>query len=779
MSKLRNFMLLLLAAMLLFASASPERAVAHHRLGAAPVISNVYGYDGTIAISGNTFVNGHGNQIKLRGMNLSGMEYGLILGYMSAWEGSNWYSGSVAPDWTYIATWNPNIIRIPLTPVSFLNLTWDQTVQNAITFTAAPAQNSTGGTLTAAFSGPAACSSPCQLPIQFDGDGGQNATVGTFTNGSTAVTWPPLYANDAVASVNYLTWGASPKSGDPYSNYRSTLISTINSIRAMNAYVILDMHTDQPTINIAGTSYVIAPTQQSNFITSNGLNFWTQMPQWLAATFGSPGFNAGTACGNTTVYNGGAAGANYNSAIGGCTGFGDIVFEAFNEPTANQMRYGVSNSSSPYWGGGGGTQVAPYTGMVQGGDYGFAVYDPSSNWFFYYPWQMGGYNQVISNIRATGATNVVLTNFGSYAQDITNYASVDPTDSLNQWGWGYHAYPNQSNWPYTTAGPFPGIGSGYTQTNVNTIFSALNTGHPILLTEDGDYGGPSYTTSNALAYIQTVADVTPIGYTAWSMSYMGTYNTNQNNQLAMQNSAGNNWQPIQGEGLVTYGWMQPHPNKTVQLDLPSVYSPPYYNSGTSHSFSTTLASADNYACLIWHVGNAPSAEDLSTAAINTTYAMTEVSGTYQNQGYEGVSLWCLANPPTGSITVSYTISAAAGEQMPTIIGLQNVNTSNPFGTVAGSSAHNQTMTLTGTAPSDGGTALCTMIMDASAITPNYSGPGGVAPILINTANGDSPTSKVTWDGLFGGGPTPEFALNGTGSSADGWAAFIVPINPSP
>ena len=81
----------------------------------------------SIKVSGNTFVDGSGSVIQLRGVNLSGMEFVAIQGYdPQDPTGVQWGEPS-NPTWPAINAWKANIVRIPLNEASWLALTCTDT----------------------------------------------------------------------------------------------------------------------------------------------------------------------------------------------------------------------------------------------------------------------------------------------------------------------------------------------------------------------------------------------------------------------------------------------------------------------------------------------------------------------------------------------------------------------------------------------------------------------------------------------------------------------------
>src|ERR1700733_4081196 len=81
---------------------------------------------GTMAISvhvdaqGGHFINAKGDIIQVRGVNVSGLESGIIFGGTDYWASSN-LGGR--PNFTKIAAWRANALRLPLNEDSWLGLT--------------------------------------------------------------------------------------------------------------------------------------------------------------------------------------------------------------------------------------------------------------------------------------------------------------------------------------------------------------------------------------------------------------------------------------------------------------------------------------------------------------------------------------------------------------------------------------------------------------------------------------------------------------------------------
>jgi len=80
-----------------------------------------------ISVSGNRFVDGNGNTVQLRGVNLSGMEFTAIGGWNPADPTGGNFGQPDNPNWSAINGWKANIVRIPLNEDSWLGLTCTDT----------------------------------------------------------------------------------------------------------------------------------------------------------------------------------------------------------------------------------------------------------------------------------------------------------------------------------------------------------------------------------------------------------------------------------------------------------------------------------------------------------------------------------------------------------------------------------------------------------------------------------------------------------------------------
>jgi len=362
-------------------------------------------YDGMISRSGAGFLNGGGNSIQLRGANMSGMENSPAQGFQP-------WADYAVPKWSVYAQWHPNAVRIPLNALSWLGLTGALTASQSITFTTcAPSGNATaqigdtGGTLSVAW--PLASGT---YPISFGGNNPPFA-IGTFTNGSTAVTWPALGTAASGPTVNAVKWGTT-RNADPFGNYRSAIATAIQNARASSCYVIFDWHWTAPQITIGGVTNYLMPLGQSSFGDQTSLAAQQALVSWLQANF-APGMPL------------------YNASYGGTSGYGDIIFEAYNEPFLNQNGGTLSAGSADL-------------ALINGGTSNLIINNTQggTNFKIGATWTLCGYQSFVNATRALGANNIILLAGNQYAQQLQHYTTWTPTDAANQIAFVWHNYPN-------------------------------------------------------------------------------------------------------------------------------------------------------------------------------------------------------------------------------------------------------------------------------------------------------------------------------------------------
>ena len=247
---------------------------------------------------------------------------------------------------------------------------------------------------------------------------------------------------------------------DPGHNYRETVGTAVSQATQAGLYVILDLHWSAP-----GNA---CPTGQNAMADADhSLTFWTA----VATTFkGSP----------------------------------NVIFELFNEPFLDQAPLQDSTPLEALRDGKG--TIASYN--VQG--------KPGT---IKYPWHPVGMQQMLVAVRATGATNVVLTSTPAYSSAIDGWLQSRPTDTLNpsQIAAVWHSYP---------AGGFPMqtgcIGLPSCSDRIMEAATAIQAaGYPVVITEFGDKVGGS--AAPFASMLLPFADKNGISYLAWTWdNWIGT-----------------------------------------------------------------------------------------------------------------------------------------------------------------------------------------------------------------------------------------------------------------
>lgn len=387
--------------------------------------------------SSGRFVNSAGTPIQLRGFNLAGMENQIFNGNTSNPWGNSAESGSPAATSTGIT--GPSFPAIALWKPNFFRL-----MLNGTAF----------------------------LNLQFG---------------------HPVWGGSLASS----TWSSSG-TADPLNTYKAAVMNCIIGARTVPTYagMIIDLHCSTPQFTLGGQTMCLEAIDQPPFMNfSTDSIFWydpvQSFPVWLATTFGSAAFN--TANG----FNGGAAGAHYNSAFGGSSGFNDIIFEPFNEPFINAGINSIVWTLTQKNGTGGDSGIQcpnspisiPDT-FMNGVEFGMlngcwvSCYSmqsanngiipaqftsppnvsPSSpggiGSCLAIPWRMLGYQEVVNGVRALGFTNIISCNTLQYTNSHIQIPYICPVDTLSppQLSFGMHAYPTT----YNSATALPANGDGGT-----------------------------------------------------------------------------------------------------------------------------------------------------------------------------------------------------------------------------------------------------------------------------------------------------------------------------
>src|ERR1019366_1736318 len=132
-------------------------------------------------------------------------------------------------------------------------------------------------------------------------------------------------------------------------------------------------------------------------------------------------------------------------------------------------------------------------------------------------WSTAGMQELLDAVRATGATNVVLTSTLQWSQQMDGWLKYKPTDPAGQLGAVWHAYA-AAKYPTQVACVADEILSvGLPQCSaleMSAVQDILTAGYPVVITEFGDAIGGA--TAPWAAVLLPFADAHGIGYLAWA-----------------------------------------------------------------------------------------------------------------------------------------------------------------------------------------------------------------------------------------------------------------------
>jgi hypothetical protein len=281
------------------------------------------------------------------------------------------------------------------------------------------------------------------------------------------------------ADNDYKANGGGTFTPDPTSAYQTDVEQTVTAITAAGLYVILDLQWDAPN-NASGQP--MCPVGQPAFASADHAPaFWTSV---------------------ANAFQGNAA----------------VIFELFNEPFGdNVYGNGVIQNGSTYAPGpdatimaNGGSWAHPF--MMQdnanqnqncGTNHNQSCQNELFNTNAPNPVQIAGELSLLSAIRATGATNVVLASPIGYAGEIEtwlgSYASAGNPDPLGQFGAAWHI-------------------NGYAKGSAPPL-SVLAAGYPIAITETYGFDAAIDGGKNLNGY--TWAAQNGIGYLWWGLNNWG------------------------------------------------------------------------------------------------------------------------------------------------------------------------------------------------------------------------------------------------------------------
>jgi aryl-phospho-beta-D-glucosidase BglC (GH1 family) len=280
-------------------------------------------------------------------------------------------------------------------------------------------------------------------------------------NWSVIKTWK---ANAVRLPLNEASWlgytcvdatGAS-RNPDPGHNYQATVQQSVAGATAAGLYVILDLHWTAP-----GNACPMAQNPMAD--ADHSVAFWSS----LASAFkGNP----------------------------------NVIFELFNEPFLDQSSLEDSTPWADLLNGGG-----TFSSYLTGGSPG--VIDRT--------WKNAGMQQMLDAVRATGATNVVLTSAVAWSSAMGGWLQYKPTDPAKQLGAVWHAYS--------------AVGSGYPKqascwglpacsaTIMQDVQGIIAAGYPVVITEYGDSITPTSGDYSPFAsMLLPFADANGVSYLGWT-----------------------------------------------------------------------------------------------------------------------------------------------------------------------------------------------------------------------------------------------------------------------
>ena len=338
-----------------------------------------------------------------------------------------------------------------------------------------------------------------------DGSPGPDGWGGQKPNLSAIAAWKANALRIPLNEASYLGYTCyDPPNGtahnpDPMGDYKQLVKQIVTDATAQGWYVILDLHKNAPKGTVNGNLVEIAPesaTQNQMADADNSVAFWTA----IASDF---------------------------------KGYPNVIFDLFNEPYFDNVvaPSGVS-----------GANVA-WTILRDGGTntlfYG-------ANTTFTQNWTSAGMQALVNAVRATGATNVVMSAGVSWAQDNSQWVQFAPSDPLKQLALSWHAYPMYGAAFGSPGYTNPGFAQGYAWAQ-----AVLDAGYPIIIGETGDQSSNGTTSAPFLAVLLPWVDARNVSVIGWSWNAWGSTNDD-----LIKDASGT---PTDGYGQAFKTWLVNHP----------------------------------------------------------------------------------------------------------------------------------------------------------------------------------------------------------------------------
>ena len=280
--------------------------------------------------------------------------------------------------------------------------------------------------------------------------------------------------------------GSAGKAGavikaDPGGNYQRTVEQSVAEAIAAGLYVILELHWGAPN---QGNMPVCPSVQNPMADADHALTFWKS----VAAQFKS------------------------NPAV---------IFELFNEPFLDAAPL-VGHSPWPdLLNGALLNKVTPWPDLLNGGRLSKVLYGGGAG-VTDLTWGTAGMQQMLDAVRATGATNVVLTSTLQWSQQMDGWLQYKPTDPAHQLGAVWHAYAS-AKYPTQVSCVADGILTyGLPQCSaaeLSAVQGIIAAGYPVVATEFGDTIGGA--TAPWASVLLPFADANGVGYLGWTWDTWG------------------------------------------------------------------------------------------------------------------------------------------------------------------------------------------------------------------------------------------------------------------
>jgi aryl-phospho-beta-D-glucosidase BglC (GH1 family) len=309
----------------------------------------------------------------------------------------------------------------------------------------------------------------------------------------------PLNSTSYLGLTCYNLNDGSARKADPQSKYPAVVKEIVDAATARGLYVILDLHKNAPKGTVTGhTGKVqtcsISSTQQQMADADNSEAFWTA----VATDF---------------------------------QGYPNVIFDLYNEPYFDGF-VGVSSAADKW------------KALRDGGISNFYY---ASNQTVDEQTPTAGMQAMLNAVRATGATNVVMSAGISWAQDFSQWVQYKPNDPLGQLAMSWHAYPFYGATYGTAQYTQPGLGA----VSYDWAQAALDAGFPIIIGETGDRSVNGTASAPFLDVLLPWADSHNVSVVGWGWNAWG-----ENSANLIKDASGT---PTDGYGVAFKAWLVNHP----------------------------------------------------------------------------------------------------------------------------------------------------------------------------------------------------------------------------